>query len=101
MSRLHQESGVRSQESGVRSQESGVRSQESGVRSQESGVRGHDNHEYGRRSAASALARLGKRSAAALPTLKAGLNDPDVNIRNSFETAIDWIENPKGRAADR
>jgi len=38
---------------------------------------------------------LGKRSTAAMPTLKAGLNDPDVNIRNSFETAIDWIENPK------
>jgi hypothetical protein len=54
-----------------------------------------DSHEYVRRSAASALARLGKRSTAALPTLKAGLNDPDVNIRNSFETAIDWIEHPK------
>jgi HEAT repeats len=55
----------------------------------------NDKHEYVRRSAASALARLGKRSTAALPTLKAGLNDPDVNIRNSFETAIDWIEHPK------
>ena len=55
----------------------------------------NDKHEYVRRSGASALARLGKRSTAALPILKAGLNDPDVNIRNSFETAIDWIEHPK------
>jgi hypothetical protein len=31
----------------------------------------------------------------ALPTLKEGLNDPDVNVRNAFQTAIDWIENPK------
>ena len=31
----------------------------------------------------------------ALPTLKAGLKDPDVNIRNAFQAAIDLIENPK------
>jgi hypothetical protein len=53
-----------------------------------------DKHEYVRRSAASALARLGKRSTAALPTLKAGLNDPDVNIRNSFQSAVEMIEHP-------
>jgi hypothetical protein len=54
----------------------------------------NDKHEYVRRSAASALARLGKRSMAALPTLKAGLNDPDVNIRNSFQSAVEMIEHP-------
>jgi HEAT repeat protein len=54
-----------------------------------------DKHEYVRRYAASTLAALGKRSATALPTLKAGLQDPDVNIRNAFQAAIDMIENPK------
>jgi HEAT repeat protein len=54
-----------------------------------------DKHEYVRRYAASTLAALGKRSATALPTLKAGLKDPDVNIRNAFQAAIDLIENPK------
>jgi HEAT repeat protein len=54
-----------------------------------------DKHEYVGRYAASALATLGNRSATALPTLKAGLKDPDVNIRNAFQAAIDLIENPK------
>jgi hypothetical protein len=51
-----------------------------------------DRHEYARRSAAGALARLGKKAAPALPTLKAGLNDPDVNVRNAYEYAVKQIE---------
>ncbi len=57
-----------------------------------------DRHEYVRRSAAGALARLGKRAEAALPALKEGLKDPDVNVRNAFQTAVDWIEKPKDEA---
>ncbi|MGH7606858.1 MAG: HEAT repeat domain-containing protein, partial [Gemmatimonadales bacterium] len=54
-----------------------------------------DRHEYVRRSAAGALSRLGKRGADALPVLKEGLKDADVNVRNAFQAAADRIENPK------
>jgi hypothetical protein len=54
-----------------------------------------DKHEYVRRSVAGALARIGKRSADALPTLREGLKDPDVNIRSSFEQAVKAIEEAK------
>jgi HEAT repeat protein len=51
-----------------------------------------DPHEYARRSAAGALARLGKKAAPALPVLRAGLSDPDVNVRNANENAVKQIE---------
>src|SRR5579883_1729230 len=54
-----------------------------------------DKHEYARRSAAGALSQLGKRAAMALPLLKAGLSDPDVNVRNAFVYAIKQIEDAK------
>ncbi len=54
-----------------------------------------DKHEYVRRCAASVLSRLGKKGEPALPVLKAGLDDPDVNIRNAFEYAIKHIEEAK------
>ncbi len=55
----------------------------------------NDKHEYARRSAAGALARLGKKAASALPILKDGLNDPDVNVRNAYEYAVKQIEGAK------
>jgi hypothetical protein len=51
-----------------------------------------DKHEYARRCAAGALSRMGKKAAPALPVLKAGLTDPDVNVRNAFEYAVKQIE---------
>jgi hypothetical protein len=54
-----------------------------------------DKHEYARRSAAGALSRLGKAAVPALPVLKAGLNDPDVNVRNAYEYAVKHIEAAK------
>jgi len=51
-----------------------------------------DKHEYVRRCAAGALGNLGVRAKDALPVLKEGLNDPDANIRSTFEQMIDWIE---------
>ena len=54
-----------------------------------------DKHEYARRSAAGALSRLGKAAAPALPVLKAGLNDPDVNVRNAYDYAVKQIEGAK------
>jgi hypothetical protein len=35
---------------------------------------------------------MGKRGAPALPVLKAGLNDPDVNVRNLFDVTVRQIE---------
>jgi hypothetical protein len=58
-----------------------------------------DRHEYVRRCAAGALSRLGKKAAAALPVLRAGLYDPDVNVRNAFEYAIKQIEGAKREEA--
>lgn len=55
----------------------------------------NDKNEYVRRSAASALAWFGKRSADALPILREGLKDTDVNIRSSFEQAVKAIEEAK------
>jgi hypothetical protein len=54
-----------------------------------------DKHEYVRRCTAGALSRLGTKAAAALPVLKEGLQDPDVNVRNAFRQAVDTIENAK------
>ncbi len=38
------------------------------------------------------MSRLGKKAAEALPVLKAGLDDPDVNIRNAFDYAVKKFE---------
>jgi hypothetical protein len=54
-----------------------------------------DKNEYVRRSASGALARIGKRSADALPILREGLKDSDVNVRNAFEQAVKAIEEAK------
>ncbi len=59
------------------------------------GVLKEDTNEYARRSAAGALSRLGKRAASAIPMLKAGLEDPDVNVRNAYTAAIKQIEEAK------
>lgn len=64
------------------------------------GVLKEDKHEDARRSAAGALSRLGKRAAMALPLLKAGLSDPDVNVRNAFVYAIKQIEDAKEMKRD-
>jgi hypothetical protein len=57
--------------------------------------------EYPRRCAAGALARLGKKAAPALPLLKAGLKDPDANVRNAFEDAVKRIEGAKDEGPAR
>jgi hypothetical protein len=59
-----------------------------------------DQHEYARRSASGALSRLGRQAAPALPLLQAGLNDPDVNVRNAFEHAVKQIEGAKESRPD-
>jgi hypothetical protein len=59
-----------------------------------------DRHEYARRSAAGALARLGRKAAPALPVLKAGLSDPDVNVRSAYEYAVKQIEGAKEEKPD-
>jgi HEAT repeat protein len=64
------------------------------------GVLKEDTHEYARRSAAGALSRLGKRATSALPVLKAGLEDPDVNVRNAYTYAIKQIEDGKESKRD-
>ncbi len=51
--------------------------------------------EYPRRCAAGVLAGMGKKAAPALPLLKAGLKDPDANVRNAFEDAVKRIEGAK------
>jgi hypothetical protein len=51
--------------------------------------------EYPRRCASGALARMGKKAEPALPLLKAGLKDPDANVRNAFEDAVKRIEGAK------
>jgi hypothetical protein len=51
----------------------------------------NNEHEHAPRSAAGALSRLGKKAASALPVLEAGLKDPDVNVRDAFEHAVQQI----------
>jgi HEAT repeat protein len=48
--------------------------------------------EYIRRVAAYCLGNIGAEAKTALPALKAGLGDPDVNIRTAYQAAIDQIE---------
>jgi HEAT repeat protein len=52
----------------------------------------NDKKEYVRRVAAACLACLGAQAKSALPALKAGLDDPDANLRTAFQTAIDQLE---------
>jgi HEAT repeats len=59
------------------------------------GVLKEEKAEYPRRCTAGALSRMGKKAEAALALLKAGLNDPDVNVRNAFEHAVKQIEEAK------
>ncbi len=59
------------------------------------GFLGSERHEYARRSVAGALSRLGKKATPALADLKAGLKDPDVNVRNAFDYAVNVIEGAK------
>jgi hypothetical protein len=49
-------------------------------------------NEYDRRFAAASLGSVGAGARSALPALKAGLGDPDPNVRTAFRTAIDQIE---------
>jgi hypothetical protein len=44
--------------------------------------------------------RLGQKATPALPLLKAGRNDPDVNVRNAFEYAVKQIERAKEETPD-
>jgi hypothetical protein len=54
-----------------------------------------EKNEYVRRVAAGCLAHIGVKAKSAVPKLKAGLDDPDTNIRNAFQSAIDQLENVK------
>jgi hypothetical protein len=49
-------------------------------------------NEYVRRVAAQSLGRIGAAAKTALPALKAGLDDPNPNIRSAFRAAVDQIE---------
>jgi hypothetical protein len=62
-----------------------------------------DKNEYPRRCAAGDLGRMGKAAAPALPVLRAGLDDPDQNVRNAFQWAVTAIESAKDEpgAAER
>jgi hypothetical protein len=52
-------------------------------------------HAYVRYWAAAGLARVGFKARSALPALKAGLDDPDRNVRQAFQAAIDQINKAK------
>ncbi|HEV3204839.1 MAG TPA: HEAT repeat domain-containing protein [Gemmataceae bacterium] len=54
-----------------------------------------EKNEYIRRVAAACLAHVGVKAKSAVPALREGLDDPDANVRNAFQTAIDQIENAK------
>jgi hypothetical protein len=47
---------------------------------------------YCRRLTADLLRGVGAAARSALPALKAGLNEPDPEVRTAFQGAIDWIE---------
>jgi hypothetical protein len=59
---------------------------------------GKDQNEWVRRVAAGCLSHEGLRPKSAIPALKAGLDDPDANIRNAFQAALDVIEKAKEKA---
>jgi hypothetical protein len=54
-----------------------------------------EKSEYVRRVVASCLGRIGAGAKAALPALKAGLGDPDKNVKTALQAAIDQIEKAK------
>jgi hypothetical protein len=54
-------------------------------------------NEYVRRVAAGCLAHIGVNAKTAVPALKAGLDDPDANIRNAFQAALDQLSNAKDK----
>lgn len=56
-----------------------------------------DKNEYVRRVAAGCLPYLGTKARSAVPALKDGLQDPDANIRSTFESAIGQIESAKDK----
>jgi hypothetical protein len=56
--------------------------------------------EYPRRVAAVSLGEMGVKARAALPMLKLGLADKDVNVQKAFQVAIDRIENAKAETVD-
>jgi hypothetical protein len=56
-------------------------------------------HEYIRRCAASGLASLGAAAKSAVAALKESLDDPDANVRNACQAAIDRIEGAKEEAS--
>ena len=49
-------------------------------------------NEWVRRAAALSLAEIGFPARSALPLLKEGLDDPDINIRKVFQTAIEKLD---------
>ncbi|MGL4551944.1 MAG: hypothetical protein ACRC33_12265, partial [Gemmataceae bacterium] len=51
-----------------------------------------DKHEYVQRSVTGALMRLGKHAEPALPVLREGTRDKDVNVANSCKAAVEAIE---------
>jgi hypothetical protein len=53
---------------------------------------GKGKNEYTRRTAAYCLQHMGTGAKPALQALKAGLSDPDVNVRTAFRSAIEQIE---------
>ncbi|MCI0376832.1 MAG: HEAT repeat domain-containing protein [Gemmataceae bacterium] len=57
-----------------------------------------DKHEWVRRVAAGCLSHLGVQGKTALPMLKKGLDDQDANIRNTFQAALESLENAKDEA---
>jgi hypothetical protein len=56
---------------------------------------GKDQNEWVRRVAAGCVAHGDFKVKSAIPALKAGLNDPDANIRQAFQAALDEIANGK------
>src|SRR5258708_4535449 len=67
---------------------------------QETGLRCRAGAAQSTGCAAGALSRMGTKAAPALPILKAGLDDPDVNIRNAFDYAVKTIEAAKEEKPD-
>jgi hypothetical protein len=61
-----------------------------------------DRHksEWLRHGAARALAEIGFRARTALPVLKEGHTDPDLNIRKTFQMAIDKVEQSRDGPAE-
>ena len=59
------------------------------------GMLAKDKNEYLRRIAAGCLGHIGIAAKPAAPMLKQGLDDPDANIRATFQAALEQLENAK------